>query len=256
MIDVITANFNYGRFLESCIKSVLIQDYQDWNLWICDDGSTDNSEEVVSKYTDPRIHFLKWRHTGGPAGPRNRGIRASSGAYVAFLDSDDMLTKGSLRRRLSFMQEHDLDYISGQTLNVDTSMTVTGNGLRALVPHMSHGYCRVPTLMVKRSLIDKYGMFDERLLRYEEKEWIIRLLLVPGREVRKACLPDIVAYYRVHADSIVRQQSKRPRSDYEKFVSVVKEYCPEFQFGPPNASLSPMLSKCEWVSQMRVPVLC
>ncbi len=250
MVSIITANYNYGRFLESCIKSVLVQNYTDWEMWICDDGSTDDSAEVVGKFTDPRIHFLPGAHVGGPAGPRNRGIRASSGEYLAFLDSDDMLTKGSLQRRLDLMERDDLEYVSGQTLNVDTSMTVRGNGLHALIPHMSHGYCRVPTVMVRRSLIDRYGMFDERLVRYEEKEFFIRLLLVPGRTVRKACLPDIVAYYRVHADSIIRTSRSRPISEYETFVKVVQEYYPDFAFGPPNASLSPLLSKGEWTNLM------
>jgi len=117
-----------------------------------------------------------------------------------------------------------------------------------LVPHMSHGYSRMPTVMVKRSLLDRYGLFDERLLRYEEKELFIRLLLVPGRTVRKACLPDIVAYYRVHGDSIIRKSRTRPISDYETFVSVVREYYPEFVFGGPRASLSPQLSQGEWVN--------
>jgi len=248
MVSIITANYNYGRFLDSCIRSVLIQDYTDWELLICDDGSTDHSAEVVRQHSDPRIHFLAGKHWGGPAVPRNRGILAASGKYVAFLDADDMLTKGSLGRRVEMMERHGLDYISGQTLNVDTSMTVHGNGLRALVPHMSHGYCRVPTVMVTKALIDRYGMFDERLVRYEEKEWFIRLLLAPGRRVKKACLPDIVAYYRVHEDSIVRKSKTRPASEYETFVRVVKEYCPDFVFGAPNTSLSPQLAKTDWVN--------
>jgi len=89
LISVIIPTFNRAREVRRAIQSVLDQSFCDFELLVMDDGSTDNTLEIVSSFKDPRIHYETAENSGGPAIPRNRGIRLAKAKYIAFLDSDD-----------------------------------------------------------------------------------------------------------------------------------------------------------------------
>ena len=86
--SIIVATYNRASFLPTCIESVLNQTYTHWELIIIDDGSTDETKEVVSKYTDERVIY-RYQNNSERSSARNNGIRISSGDYCFFLDSDD-----------------------------------------------------------------------------------------------------------------------------------------------------------------------
>jgi len=91
MVSVIVPAYNVGLYIEDCIKSILAQTYNDWELIIVNDGSTDNTVELVSKFiqADSRISFIHQQNAGVSAA-RNTGLCAAQGEWVAFLDGDDM----------------------------------------------------------------------------------------------------------------------------------------------------------------------
>jgi glycosyltransferase involved in cell wall biosynthesis len=86
---VIIPTWNRASTIVASIESVLNQTYPIHEILICDDGSTDNTREILTAFTDRRIRFIGGAHSGLPAVPRNRGLRESTGDWVAFLDSDD-----------------------------------------------------------------------------------------------------------------------------------------------------------------------
>ena len=96
--SVVMPTFNRSNKISQTIESVLNQTFRNYEFIIVDDGSTDQTEEVVSRYTlkDPRIKYIKTKNWGGPARPRNIGIKASKGSYVSFLDDDDIWYKNKL----------------------------------------------------------------------------------------------------------------------------------------------------------------
>ena len=88
-VSVIIATYNYGRYLAGALDSLLAQTFPDWEAVVVDDGSTDNTEEVIRPFLrDPRIRYDRAEHLGA-AGARNRAIRGSQGELVAILDADD-----------------------------------------------------------------------------------------------------------------------------------------------------------------------
>lgn len=97
LVSVLVANCNYGRYIGEAIESVLAQTYTNWELVICDDGSTDNSCEVVKRYQekDPRIKLIR-KENGGQASALNVAYASSRGEIVALLDSDDKWFSGRL----------------------------------------------------------------------------------------------------------------------------------------------------------------
>jgi glycosyltransferase involved in cell wall biosynthesis len=89
VVSIIVPTFNRANVLGRSIKSVLGQSWPDFELIIVDDGSTDNSEEVIASFADKRIRYTKHEHNQGQNAALNTGVMAATGQYVAFLDSDD-----------------------------------------------------------------------------------------------------------------------------------------------------------------------
>lgn len=107
-VSVIIPSYNRAPLLKEAITSVLAQTVTQIEILVCDDGSTDNSKEIVEEFDDSRIIWLTDKNSGGPAAPRNRGIKAAKGDWLAFLDSDDLWEPTKLDRQLSAMKEHSL----------------------------------------------------------------------------------------------------------------------------------------------------
>ncbi len=89
LISVIIPTYNRANFLGEAIESVLSQTYKNLEVIIIDDGSTDDTRQLIEKYTDKRIIYLYQEH-GGTSAARNKGIQEAKGEYIAFLDSDDI----------------------------------------------------------------------------------------------------------------------------------------------------------------------
>ena len=98
LVSVLIANYNYGRYLGECIQSVLAQTYSDFEVIICDDGSTDNSREIVMHYAADRRVRLIAKTNGGQASAMNCAFRESRGSIICLLDSDDTFAVGKLEK--------------------------------------------------------------------------------------------------------------------------------------------------------------
>ena len=97
-VSIICATWNRADTLHIPIESCLAQTYEDWDLWIMDDASTDNTEEVVGKYSDPRIHYVKLEKQPYYTVVRNKGIEASGGELLVFRDSDSGMAPDFLEK--------------------------------------------------------------------------------------------------------------------------------------------------------------
>ena len=111
-VSVITASYNCAKFIEESIKSVLNQTYDNLELIIVDDCSTDNTEEIVNEYIkkDSRIKFYRLNNNSGAAVARNKGLDEATGRFIAFLDSDDIWDKQKLEKQINFMQTNNYGF--------------------------------------------------------------------------------------------------------------------------------------------------
>ncbi|MBF0444328.1 MAG: glycosyltransferase [Magnetococcales bacterium] len=101
--------YNSELFIAHTLKSVQEQTFSNWEMFVVDDCSTDNGCKIVENIAkdDSRIHFIKSeRNSGGPAAPRNVGLRQAKGEYIAFLDADDLWYGDKLEKQVRFMEEH------------------------------------------------------------------------------------------------------------------------------------------------------
>jgi len=110
LVSIIMPNYNSASFIKESIVSILSQSYENWELILVDDCSSDDSLKVIEALIadDKRIKLIKLTENSGPAIARNRAIKEAKGRYVAFLDSDDLWTPDKLLKQISFMQEHDV----------------------------------------------------------------------------------------------------------------------------------------------------
>ena len=110
LVSIIMPSYNTAKFIGETISSVLAQTYTNWELIIVDDCSTDNTDEVVAGYDDPRIRYLKNEKNSGAAVSRNYALREATGKWIAFLDSDDLWYPEKLEKQIAFMEENGYDF--------------------------------------------------------------------------------------------------------------------------------------------------
>lgn len=105
-VSIILPTYNRAGLIIETIESILHQTYSNWELIIIDDGSDDNTEEVVSKIKDERIQFHKAGRTGIVGKIKNIGIEKSNGELIAFIDSDDLWAKTKLEKQVAALEQH------------------------------------------------------------------------------------------------------------------------------------------------------
>jgi len=179
-VSVIIPTYNRGWILEEAVDSVLSQDFYNFELIVVDDGSEDNSSDILASYGD-RIKVIK-QENKGVSSARNRGIASSSGRYIAFLDSDDLWLPGKLSAQLAFFESNP------GALICQTEEIWVKNGKR-VNPGKRHkkmsGFyfekalelCMVSpsAVMVKKNLFDMAGLFDETLPACEDYDMWLRV---------------------------------------------------------------------------------
>lgn len=132
LVSIIMPSYNTANYIAASIQSVLDQTYQNWELLLVDDCSTDNTDAVIAPFlSDTRIRYLKNEKNSGAAISRNRALREAKGRWVAFLDSDDLWYPTKLEAQLRFMQEHGyhFSYTNYEELNeagAQTGVLVSG----------------------------------------------------------------------------------------------------------------------------------
>lgn len=112
LVSIITPSYNVEKYISSTIDSVLNQSYQNFEMLIVDDMSTDNTCKIVNEYIkkDKRIKLFVLPKKGGASEARNKALKEANGKYVAFLDSDDLWKPEKLEKQIKFMEENNIDF--------------------------------------------------------------------------------------------------------------------------------------------------
>lgn len=132
LVSIIMPTFNTGMFIAESINSVLAQTYENWELIIVDDYSSDNTDDIVNSYlVDKRIAYIKNDRNCGAAVSRNRALREAKGRWIAFLDSDDLWMSDKLEKQISFMEKNNYHFSYTNYAEIDmkgnrNGITVTG----------------------------------------------------------------------------------------------------------------------------------
>lgn len=184
IVSIMLPTFNRANYLERSIKSILNQTFTNFELIIIDDGSTDNTDEILSRFDDDRIKIIKEPHEGASAA-RNSGIEIALGGYIAFQDSDDEWMPNKLEEQLNIFRNIDttVSVVYSDMLRIIndaeeywSSPDIEPGGLinSTTLDYQAYGI-GIGSAMIKKECFDKYGFFDESLLRYIDLDLFIRL---------------------------------------------------------------------------------
>lgn len=128
LVSIITPTWNCATFISETIRSIQAQAYQNWEMIISDDCSTDNTKEVIAPYldTDSRIKYICNDKNSGAAITRNNALKRAKGRWIAFLDSDDLWTPDKLEKQVRFMEEHDYHFSYTNYCEINEQSEETG----------------------------------------------------------------------------------------------------------------------------------
>ena len=221
LVSVIVTTFNRKELLAETIRSILAQTYKNLEFIIVDDGSEDNTKEIVSAFGDPRMNYIYCKNWGGPARPRNIGIGQAKGEYLAFCDDDDLWHPNKIEEQLL---QFDKNVIA-----VSTNAGIIGQPARFKHNHMKHDIflkagCDIGLLKstVFSSLMIRKNvgvLFDEResFKFVEDFAFMVKLMYETQGAIKLLAKP--LTYYRFHSGNNGVSIKSAKNS-----INVVREY--------------------------------
>ncbi|MHC1716404.1 MAG: glycosyltransferase family 2 protein [Candidatus Dojkabacteria bacterium] len=184
LVSVVIPTYNGSSSIKRAIESVLNQDYPNIELIVVDDASIDNTSEIVKSFNEEKIQLIRYSEHKNGSVARNIGIKASKGSYVAFLDDDDEWLEEKISTQIKYLETKDQLLWKGC---VCSYVSVSSNSLKNItVPQegditkeillMEFSIAAGSTLLVQREVFDHIGLFDEKYIRHQDLELVIRFL--------------------------------------------------------------------------------
>ena len=217
-VSVIIPTYNRSYFIKDAVESVLNQTYQDFELIVIDDGSTDKTKEVLASYED-KLRYI-YQDNQGRSAARNHGIKLARGEYIAFLDSDDIWFPDKLARQVPILESAppDIILVHGYKYMVDNNLQPISGWeakLRCLYAQAEKGeetyenYLRAAciftsTILLRRIAVIEIGGYDASLQGQEDLDLYLRLLL-KGYNFAFISDPPLIKY-RLHGDNIDKKR--------------------------------------------------
>jgi glycosyltransferase involved in cell wall biosynthesis len=209
-VDIIIPAYNAAHYLPTAIESVVAQTFEDWRILLIDDGSTDNTADVVAPYIHqlgPKLEYIKQSNRGLPAA-RNAAIRSSSSEFLALLDADDIWLPDRLSESLRCFQDRpevglSYGYISridqqGNLLDSWSGNPRWAEGRIAPYIYMLRVQLPCPTMTFRRRCVDEVGLFDETMRATEDRDMWLRI----AQRYEVAVAPRVIALYRTSPNSM------------------------------------------------------
>ncbi len=172
LVSIIIPAYNQGKYIHKALSSIFTDSYSPKEVIVVNDGSTDNTAEIVAAF--PNIQYI-YQKNQGVSVSRNTGINASKGAFIAFLDSDDIWIPGRLKYSIEYFLNHpDIEYVLGkQQMFLEKGCTKP--------QHIKPEWLERPqsasnpgVLMTKRVCFEKIGLFNPDYVSGEDTEWLLR----------------------------------------------------------------------------------
>lgn len=222
-VSIIIPCYNYGKYLDECFSNLQSQSYPDWEAIVVDDGSTDQTMEVVRAWQaeEPRIQYF-YQSNSGVSKARNLGLLKANGELIQFLDADDLLSKDKLRLQVEYLQKNpevdlcytenhyfedgipEIRYPDQEFMGRDWMIRFSGKGSFAMEQLIRNNLAVVSSPLIRTNLVGLAGFFPEKIAHTEDWQFWIQCVLA-GANIHY--LQDSKAYtlIRVHRNSASQQ---------------------------------------------------
>ena len=179
LITVYITNHNYGKYIDQAINSILEQSFQNFEIIIIDDGSTDNSKSIIQQYENKSNIKVIYQNNKGLTISNNIAIKLAQGEFIIRLDADDYFTKDALKLMVREFENENLGMVFGDWYLVDENGDILGVEQRhnfqkevTLYDQPAHGACT----MFRKDCLIKLGGYDETITRQDGYELWLRFI--------------------------------------------------------------------------------
>jgi len=193
-VSVVLPSYNHEKYVRECIQSVLDQTYQDFEIVITDDGSTDGTVNVIKEFADPRIQLYTHAENKGACTAANNCIQKAAGEYIAVLNSDDAWEPTKLEKQVKYLDSHpEIGAVFTKVTFVDEAGNMLGpedyknfyifekenrSRYEWLKFFFSSGNCLChPSVLIRKKCYDEVGLYDERMANIPDQDMWVRLCL-------------------------------------------------------------------------------
>lgn len=184
-VSIILPTFNRARTIRRAIDSVLAQSFQDYELLVIDNGSTDGTLAAVRTYADPRVRYHPCHERRGPGAARNHGLELARGRHIAFIDSDDEWLPGKLALQVEVLENDDDDLglvytdmwwvsLRGTRVYHESPSVTPGRLLDSRLRFYQVYNVGIQSTLARRECVEAVGRFREDLACFEDMEFLIR----------------------------------------------------------------------------------
>jgi glycosyltransferase involved in cell wall biosynthesis len=230
LVSVIIPAYNRGMYIAKTIKSLMAQTYKNIEAVIVDDGSTDNTSEIVNqlKARYSNIKYLKQKNQG-VSSARNYGISKATGKYIAFLDSDDLWHVKKLERQIAKILKEDADACFCGTIKIfedDKHKEILKNKFDEKKPLISQlmlkNDAQTITWLIRKDIVENYNItFSSKYNYAEDWEFYCKIMAV----CKVTCVNEYLAYYIIHGNTLTSNfdQKKQELDMWEDYKTWVKE---------------------------------
>ncbi|OXB02719.1 glycosyltransferase family 2 protein [Flavobacterium pectinovorum] len=210
LVSIITPTFNAEKFIRATIESVLNQSYQNWEMILVDDASTDKTIAIIKEFTikDNRIKLTELLKNSGNGFARNMALEKAIGKYIAYLDADDIWLPQKLEKQIKFLKDNNLPF----TFSFYDCIDEEGNSLNRRVEapleltYHQLFFCNHVGNLTAIYDIDFFGKIVIEATQ-KRQDWRLWLTILKQIEVTKP-VPEILALYRIRKDSISSSKFK------------------------------------------------
>jgi len=230
IFSVIIPTYNRAERLKIALESIEVQTFKNFEVLVCDDGSIDETKEVAESFKDKLVLTYIWEENwGGPARPRNNGIKAAKGEWICFLDSDDWWYPEKLEKCLPYLDLYDLIYhdLDVSKNDIITSEIIGGRDLdhnnAFLDLLIKRNGIANSSVVIKKELIEKVGYLseDRSLIAIEDYDLWLRVSQITNQFYH---IPICLGVYSIGSDNITSHYLKRNERElyifkkYESFI--------------------------------------
>jgi glycosyltransferase involved in cell wall biosynthesis len=232
-VSIVIPAYNAASYLNAALDSVLRQTFDGWEVILVDDGSTDNTSELVALRQEVfanRLKYIRQDNRGLPAA-RNTAVRHSASEFIALLDADDVWCEKRLERSVTALDSHpEAGLAHSPVYRIDAQGKIFENPWRPPLKYLSgniarHIYTRrahilCPTVTFRRQCLERAGMFDETLRATEDRDLWFRI----ARDYPVVYIDEVLAYYRITPTAMSRDPN-RMRTAQMQFLAKYRPQC-------------------------------
>ncbi|MHC4629843.1 MAG: glycosyltransferase [Planctomycetota bacterium] len=233
LVSIIMPAYNAAEYIAEAIESVLIQNYRNFELIIVDDGSTDNTKDIIAGFKDEKIKYF-YKENAGAASARNLAMKESKGDFLITLDADDMITPDFITKHLQQFEKHpktDLVYCDDYLIDEDGKPTQVSErpeypDRKSLIKDLFRYGCSIVPFRtcIRKSVFDKIGIFDEDLLVGEDYD-MMRRFVKSGLKIHH--LKDALYLRRITPNNLLRNSTAQNAKCH---FEVVKRFTDTFAY--------------------------